>query len=145
MSTVTAGTQRYARDDDGRPESPAQRSDRNVAELLQELRIAGLGVQVLFGFLLSIPFSQRFRLLVPFERGLYVASLIFAILAIALLAMPVAFHRLVFHRHKKEALLQVGNAVALLWLGSVALSVACAATFVLGFVLGAAVAVATGA
>jgi hypothetical protein len=49
-----------ARDDPGRNKTEEQRSDRNLTDLLQELRVAGLGVQVLFGFLLSLPFTARF-------------------------------------------------------------------------------------
>ena len=59
---------------DARDESAAERADRNLAELLQELRVAGLGVQVLFGFLLSLPFTNRFAELGSGERGLYLAT-----------------------------------------------------------------------
>jgi hypothetical protein len=81
-----------------RDESEAQRVDRNLGELLQELRVAGLGVQVLFGFLLSLPFTARFARLNAGQRGLYLASLALAALATALLVGPVAYHRLVFRR-----------------------------------------------
>jgi hypothetical protein len=60
---------------DPRDESEAERDDRNLAELLQQLRVAGLGVQVLFGFLLSLPFTNRFTRLSSGQRGLYLASL----------------------------------------------------------------------
>lgn len=61
---------------DPRDETRAQRDDRNLAELLQELRVAGLGVQVLFGFLLSLPFTNRFTRLSDSQRGLYLACLV---------------------------------------------------------------------
>src|ERR1700733_2217873 len=99
---------------DLRDESEAERLDRNLAELLQELRVAGLGVQVLFGFLLSIPFSTRFVKLSGNDRALYLATLLLATLATVLLLAPVAFHRLLFRRHQKGQLLRVGNVMAVL-------------------------------
>jgi len=102
-----------ADDDPGRDESEAQRDDRNLAELLQELRVAGLGVQVLFGFLLSLPFTVRFVKLTSWQRHLYVASLLLAALSTALLCGPVAYHRLVFRRHEKDRLLRAANVMAL--------------------------------
>jgi Family of unknown function (DUF6328) len=91
---------------DRREESQAQRDDRNLGELLQELRVAGLGVQVLFGFLLSLPFTNRFTRLSPGQRDLYLASLVLAAVATALLVGPVADHRLVFRRGQKERLVR---------------------------------------
>ena len=86
----------------GRPgETQAERDDRNLMELLQELRVAGLGVQVLFGFMLSLPFTTRFAKLSPLQSDLYVASLLLAAISTALLMAPVAYHRLVFQRHQK--------------------------------------------
>ncbi len=124
-----------ATDDSGRSETEAERDDRNLIELLQELRIAGLGVQVLFGFLLSLPFTNRFRTLDTSQRHLYVATLLLAALATALLTAPVAFHRWVFRRHEKSRLLKFSNCVALLGLGSVALAIAGAVLLVLTVVL----------
>src|SRR5580693_6277677 len=71
---------------DPHEESEAQRDDRNLAELLQELRVAGLGVQVLFGFLLSLPFTNRFSKVGPGQRDLYLASLVLAALGLAVSA-----------------------------------------------------------
>ncbi len=119
-----------ATDDPGRNESEAQHDDRNMAELLQELRVAGLGVQVLFGFLLSLPFTVRFVKLSPAQRDVYVASLLLAALSTALLCAPVAFHRLVFRRHQKGRLLRVANVMALLGLGTVGLAVSAAVLLV---------------
>jgi len=141
-ATMTDNVQDGRADDDPvRNETEAHRIDRNVSELLQELRIAGLGVQVLFGFLLAIPFSARFTRLSANQRHLYLASLLFAVLSIVLLAAPVAFHRIVFRRHKKAELLRAGNVMSLLGLGAVALSISGAVAFVVGFVVGGTVAV----
>jgi hypothetical protein len=121
-------------DEGGRHETEAQRLDRNVAELLQELRIAGLGVQVLFGFLLSLPFTTRFVKLDDAQRDVYVATLLVAALSIALLAAPVAFHRLVFRRHEKSQLMDTANKMALAGLCSVGLAVTGAVLLVVSFV-----------
>jgi hypothetical protein len=124
-----------ADDDPGRNESEAQRDDRNLAELLQELRVAGLGVQVLFGFLLSLPFTVRFVKLTSWQRHLYVASLLLAALSTALLCGPVAYHRLVFRRHEKERLLRTANVMALTGLATVGLAISAAVLLVVSFVL----------
>jgi O-antigen/teichoic acid export membrane protein len=116
--TVSDGT--------GRHESPEQRDDRNLQDLLQELRVAAIGVQVLFGFLLSIPFTTRFHLLDGAQRDLYLASLLLAALATVLLSGPVAYHRLVFRRHEKERLVQAANVMALAGLTAVGLAITAA-------------------
>ena len=123
-----------ARDDPGRNETEAERDDRNVAELLQELRVAGLGVQVLFGFLLALPFTVRFVKLSADQRHLYVATLLLAAASTALLCAPVAYHRLVFRRHEKEQLLRAANVMALAGLATVGLAVSAAVLLVVSFV-----------
>ena len=121
--------------DAARPgETGAERDDRNLIELLQELRVAGLGVQVLFGFLLSIPFTSRFVKLSHAEHALYVAALLLAALATALLLAPVAYHRLVFRRHRKEQLVKDANVLAILGLAAVGLAVSAAVLLVVSFV-----------
>src|SRR5215472_15492191 len=95
--------------DDDRRELPAERADRNMLEILQELRVAGLGVQVLFGFLLSLPFTTRFVKLSHPQRVLYAVDLVLAALSTALLLAPIAYHRFVFRRHMKESVVQTAN------------------------------------
>ena len=109
--------------DFGRHESPEERDDREVIELLQELRVASLGVQVLFGFLLSLPFTSFFARLNPDQRLLYMTTLLLAAGSTALLTAPVAFHRLVFRQHRKERVVRVANAMAIAGLATVALSI----------------------
>ncbi len=106
-----------------RDESEARRIDRNLTELLQELRVAGLGVQVLFGFLLALPFSEHFRRLTAAQRDLYLADVFLATLAIALLSSPVAFHRIAFRHHQKETVLRRANRMAIAGLAVLALAV----------------------
>jgi hypothetical protein len=124
-----------ARDDPGRHESEEEREDRNLMELLQELRVAGIGVQVLFGFLLSLPFTARFARIDGTQRHLYIASLLMAALATGLLSAPVAYHRLVFRQHKKAPLLRVANAMALGGLAAVGLAMSTTVLLVAGVVL----------
>src|SRR5436309_6410849 len=119
---------------DPRKESEAERLDRNLGELLQELRVAGLGVQVLFGFLLSLPFTNRFSHLGPGQRNLYLATLVLAALATALLLGPVAYHRLVFRQGQKERLVRAASVMAIAGLVTVGLAVSAAVLLVTGYV-----------
>ena len=121
---------------DPREESAAQRADRNLGELLQELRVAGLGVQVLFGFLLSLPFTNRFTRLNTAQRDLYLATVVLAAVATALLVGPVAYHRLVFRRGQKERLVRAASVMAIGGLAAVALAVSAAVLLVTSFVGG---------
>ncbi len=122
---------------DTRDESEAERADRNLAELLQELRVAGLGVQVLFGFLLSLPFTNRFARLSHGQRELYLATLVLAAVATALLLGPVAYHRLVFRRGQKEGLVRAASVMAIAGLVTVGLAVSAAVLLVTGYVASA--------
>ena len=119
---------------DPRQETEAQRNDRNLAELLQELRVAGLGVQVLFGFLLSLPFTSRFTRLSAGQRDVYLATLVLDAVATALLLGPVAYHRLVFRQGRKEALVKAASVMAIAGLAVVGLAVSAAVLLVTGFV-----------
>jgi hypothetical protein len=122
-------------DNPGRDETEQERDDRNVLELLQELRVGALGVQVLFGFLLSLPFfAVRFSKLSSLQRDLYVADLLLAALATALFSGPVAFHRLVFHRHRKRRLVRVSNAMAIAGLVAVALAITGSVLLVMSYI-----------
>jgi Family of unknown function (DUF6328) len=104
-------------------ETETERADRNLAELLQELRVAGIGVQVIFGFLLSLPFYMRFTTLGHTQRVLYLVAVMLAAVSTALLLGPVAYHRLVFRRRLKESLVRAANAMAICGLATVALTI----------------------
>jgi hypothetical protein len=123
-----------ARLPDQRDETEAERDDRNLAELLQELRVAGLGVQVLFGFLLSLPFTNRFAKLSNSQRDLYLATIVLSVLATALLLGPVAYHRVVFRRGKKEGLVRAASVMAISGLAVVGLAVSAAILLITSFV-----------
>jgi hypothetical protein len=117
-------------------ESKKERVDRELIELLNELRVALPGVQVLFAFLLVVPFNQRFVELTTVERWVYYAALLSAALAIALLIAPSSYHRLRFRQGDKEQMLFTSNRLLVSGLAFVALSVALAVGLISGFVFG---------
>jgi uncharacterized protein DUF6328 len=93
----------------GRSETPLERSDRNLVELLQEVRVAQTGVQILFAFLLTVPFTNRFEDLSQPERLVYFLTLLSSGAAAMLLIAPTSWHRLVFQCGDKEHLVKVAN------------------------------------
>src|SRR6185437_14777928 len=96
----------------GRHETPAERSDRNWGELLQELRVSQTGVQLLTAFLLSLPLQQRFTELGHGQIAVYLVAVCLAVIATGLLVAPVAVHRATFRHHEKAALVDVGDKAA---------------------------------
>jgi uncharacterized membrane protein len=133
-ASVNSADRRGETETDRPGETEAERDDRNLIELLQELRVAGLGVQVLFGFMLSLPFTTRFGQLSHAQRDLYLASLLLAAISTALLTGPVAYHRLVFRRHQKEVLVKDANVMALCGLAAVGLAISAAVLLVVSYV-----------
>jgi len=118
-----------------RDETPAERFDRNWSELLQELRVAQTGIQILSGFLLTLPFQARFTEL---PRGLVVVFLSAAVLATlstALIVAPVTVHRILFRRHVKGLIVEVGDLMAKIGLSCLALTVVLVVVLVFGFVV----------
>src|SRR6201995_4121205 len=93
----------------GREETEDERLDRNLGELLQELRVALPGVQVLFAFLLAVPFQQHFSEIDAFQKDVYFATLIFTALSAAMLISPSAYHRLTFRYQQKRRLIFYAN------------------------------------
>ena len=121
---------------DGRNESEADRLDRNYGELLQELRVAKTGVQILFAFMLSIAFQQRFQTLDDAQRTIYVITLLFCTVSIALLVAPVAFHRLVFRQGLKDELVKITNTLALAGTSFLLLAVLSGVLLIFDYVVG---------
>jgi len=103
-------------------------------DLLQELRVGTLGVQVLFGFLLGLPFTVRFSRLEAWQRWLYLAIIMMSTVAIVLLVAPVAYHRLLFRRHQLGSLLRAANVMAIAGMAAVALAVSGAVLLVTSYV-----------
>jgi hypothetical protein len=113
-----------------RNETEAEKLDRNWDELLQELRVSQTGVQILTGFLLTLPLQQRFSELNDFQRGSYVVAISLSIVATCLLIAPVSMHRLLFRRRRKETLVRVGSSVAKAGLAFLALATTAVSTFI---------------
>ena len=111
-------------------ESPDERADRELMELLQELRVALPGVQVLFAFLLTIPFSQRFTTLDASDRRIYFSAVLATAAATMFLIAPTAHHRLRFRAAVKEHLLRVANVFTVLGLVCLAFAIT-AVTYVI--------------
>jgi hypothetical protein len=99
--------------DNERNETEMQRLDRNYAELLQELRVAQTGVQLLVAFLLTIAFTPRFVETTPFQRAVYITTLLLAVASTILLIAPVSHHRIVFRHRLKSELVNAANSEAL--------------------------------
>jgi hypothetical protein len=95
--------------DGKRHETPHERLDRNLQELLSELRVVVTGVQVLFAFLLVVPFNSGFVHIGPFQRGVYFVTLLLAALAAACMLAPAAHHRILFRCDDKEHIVFVSN------------------------------------
>ena len=104
-------------------ESPAERANRELIELLNELRVATTGVQVLFAFLLTVPFTQRFEDLDATDRRVYYLAVMTTAAATLFLLAPAAHHRLRFRAGVKEPLLNVANAFALVGVVLVAIAI----------------------
>ena len=119
-----------------RGESLDQLLDRNLNELLQELRVAITGVQILFAFLLGLAFTQRFTSLDRFDIAVYIVTLLTTALATIVLIAPVSFHRLVFRRRQKAALIMVADRLLLLGLGLLVVAISCAVLLIVDVVLG---------
>jgi hypothetical protein len=105
-----------------REESEEERIDRELIELLNELRVALPGVQVLFAFLLTVPFAQGFTSTTSFQRDLFFAVLSLTALSAALLIAPSAWHRLHFRQRDKEHLIVTSNRLAIAGVGCLALA-----------------------
>jgi hypothetical protein len=123
-------------------ESAAERIDRNWVELLQELRVSQTGVQILTGFLLTLPVQPTFHDLSDFERGAYVVTISASIVAACLLISPVAMHRALFRKRRKESLVEAGHTLAKLGLGFLALAITGVVCLVFSIVFGQALGIA---
>lgn len=118
-----------------RNETPAEKLDRNWSELLQELRVTQTGIQILVGFLLTLPFQARFGDLDPVLVWVFLTAVVFSMLATALMVAPVTAHRLLFRRHAKDLLVRSADTMAKAGLAFLALAVVAALTLIFGFVL----------
>ena len=133
MARKRTDVERSARD---RGERPQEVLDRNVDELLQETRVATAGVQFLFAFLLTLPFTQRFGELTDFQRDLYVLTLLSTACSALVFIAPVAFHRVLFRQQEKEAVVAFADRALLVGLVLLLVGISSAVLLVLDVVLG---------
>ena len=108
----------------GDGETTKERLNRELIELLNELRVALPGVQVLFAFLLTVPFTQRFPQITDLQRDTYFVTFLAAALATAFFIAPSAYHRMRFRDHDKEQLIQTATREAIVGTGFLAVSIA---------------------
>ena len=120
-----------------RGETPLQRADRAYGEILQEVRVAQTGVQILFAFLLALAFQARFAHVTNFQRDVYVVTLLLCAAATALLIAPAAFHRVVYRRRLKLHLVHAATRLALSGLVLLMLSLVSAVLLIVDVVFGA--------
>src|ERR671927_182093 len=124
-----------------RDETDTERLDRNLIELLQELRVVQTGVQVLFAFLLTVPFSARFDQITDFQRGAYFAALVGTLAASVLLIAPTSVHRILFRLGQKQYMVDLSNRLAIGGLLSLAIAMVAAMLLVSDVMFGGAVAI----
>ena len=134
--TDTAARNDAAQTDDGRPEGPLERADRNMSELLQELRVAQTGVQILFAFLLTLVFQPRFGEINEVQRWTYVVTLLLSVLTAGLLVAPAAVHRVTFHRGVKIETVQLGHRLFTAGLATLAITLSGGVLLVLDVAVG---------
>jgi hypothetical protein len=130
-----AGVGRRAADDE-RGENELHRADRNMLELLQEVRVAQIGVQILFAGLISLSFMDRFRDIDAVQRWTYVITLLLAAVTTGLLVAPAAAHRMTFGRGVKPQTVQLGHRLFVYGLAALALTFAGAVLLVLDETVG---------
>ena len=128
-----------------RNETDTERYDRNMAELLQELRVALPGVQVLFAFLLAVPYAPRFADVSAFQKNVYFATLLCSAIASAFFIAPTAYHRLNFRRRDKRHIVETASRFAIFGLVALALAMIGAVVTVTDFLFGTATVLITGA
>ena len=119
-----------------RDETSAERADRNLTELLGELRVALPGIQVLFAFLLIVPFSARFDRVTAFQEKVYFGTLVCTALASALLIAPSMHHRIEFGKGDKEHVVKTSHRLTVVGLTLVALGMTGVMVLVTDFLFG---------
>lgn len=128
----------------GRDESEEERLDRNLSELLQELRVALPGVQVLFAFLLAVPFQQNFTKINEFEKYVYFVTLLCTALSAIFLIAPSSYHRMTFRLQQKKDLIFLANRFTIAGLGFLALAMTGAIVLITNVLFGGITTVVTG-
>jgi len=128
---------------DAHEESESERVNRELDQLLGELRVAMPGVQVLFAFLLAVPFQQRFAQATEFQRDVYFVTLLASAAASALFVAPTAYHRLMIRERDKPMLVSISSKLALAGLACLAVAMNGAVMLVTDVLFGRTTAVVT--
>ena len=126
-------------------EGPKERIDRELIELLNELRVALPGVQVLFAFLLVVPFQQRFTTVTQFQKTTYFVGLLCSAAATILLIAPSANHRILFRAREKAQLMRLANGLTIAGLAFLAAAVVCVVVLITDYLYGSETTVVVGA
>jgi Family of unknown function (DUF6328) len=126
-------------------ESPKQRHDRELIELLNELRVALPGVQVLFAFLLAVPFAQGWKRVTPFQKDAFFVAFVATALSSVFLIAPSAFHRIGWRVEDKGRIVAAGNRLALAGLGALAVAIEAVVLLVADYIFELTTAVVTAA
>jgi hypothetical protein len=128
----------------GSGESDDARRNRQLTELLNELRVALPGVQMLFGFLLAVPFSQRFAHVTSNQQGLYYSAFVAAAGASVCFISPTAFHRIVWQHGDKDVLLRISSALTIVGTVFLAVAIASVMLFITSYLYGSSYAAVAG-
>lgn len=126
-------------------ETPKERADRELIELLNELRVVLPGVTVLLAFLLAVPFAKGWPKVTPFERDMFVVAFLAAAVSVALLTAPSSYHRLRFRHGNKEHMVRVGSRLAIAGIAAFAVSLEAVVLLVMSYVLSLTAAIAAAA
>jgi hypothetical protein len=118
-----------------RDESRAEQLDRNWVELIQELRVAQTGIQVLAGFLLTLPFTNRFSSIDQPHRVTYLVAFSLAVITVGLMTAPVALHRFLFGAHEKDVLVRTGDVFAKTGMAAMGLTLVTVVVLIFGVVV----------
>ena len=137
--------ERRSHPDSGRDETEQERLDRNLGELLQELRVALPGVQVLFAFLLAVPFQKGFEEVTEFQKIVYFVTLLLTAISATMLISPSAYHRITFRYQQKRRLVYYSNRFAIIGLALLALAMTGAILLITDVLFSTAAAVVTAA
>jgi hypothetical protein len=116
-------------------ETPKERADRELIELLNELRVVLPGVTVLLAFLLAVPFAKGWPKVTPFERDVFVVAFLAGAVSVALLTAPSSYHRLRFRHGNKEHMVRIGSRLAIAGIAAFAVSLEAVVLLVMSYVL----------
>ena len=116
-------------------ETPKERANRELIELLNELRVVLPGVTVLFAFLLAVPFAKGWTRVTDFQRDVFVVAFLSTAVSVALLTAPSAYHRLRFRHGNKEHMVRIGNRLSIAGIVASAVSLEAVVLLVMDYVL----------